>query len=80
MVVKTKSFEAVTVDITVAARRWPHRLHELTDAVLAPCLARPETRATTKDLVTALLCPLARKNRCPLAVQELAVLFPEQGW
>src|SRR5699024_11744022 len=47
--VKTTNPEAVAAHTTVAAQRWPHLLNELTDTVIDPHLARPETRATTRD-------------------------------
>lgn len=67
MVVKTTKKQAVAATTSVAARRWPHLLNELTDTVVDPHLPRPETRTTTRDLISALLAPLTRKNCWTLA-------------
>src|SRR5699024_539495 len=67
--VKTTNPEAVAAHTTVAAQRWPHLLNELTDTVIDPHLARPETRATTREVIGALLAPLTTKNCWSLAQQ-----------
>ena len=66
MVVKTTKSQAVAADISVATRRWPHRLNDLFHAI-SPRLARPETQHTAHDLIRGLLAPLARKNCWTLA-------------
>lgn len=67
MVVKTTKTQAVAAATSVAARRWPHLLNELTASVVNPHLARPETRATAHEVISALLAPLPRKNCWTLA-------------
>lgn len=67
MVVKTTNPEAVAAATSVAAQRWPHLLNQTIDTVLAPHLARPETRATACQVIRALLSPLTRKNCWTLA-------------
>ena len=67
MVVKTTNPEAVAAATSVAAQRWPHLLNETISTVVDPHLARPETRTTARDLITALLAPLTRKNCWTLA-------------
>lgn len=67
MVVKTKKKQAAAAATSVAAQRWPHLLNELTDTIIDPHLARPETRTTARDLIGALLAPLTTKNCWTLA-------------
>lgn len=69
MVVKTKNPEATAAHTTVAAKRWPHLLNELTNTVIDPHLARPETRTPTCEVIGALLAPLTTKNCWSLAQQ-----------
>ena len=67
MVVKTTKKQAVAAATSVAAQRWPHLLNETISTVVDPHLARPETRACARNLITALLAPLTRKNCWTLA-------------
>ncbi|WP_017578578.1 IS701 family transposase [Nocardiopsis kunsanensis] len=60
---------ATAADTSLAAQRWPHLLNELTNTVLDPNLARPETRTTAREVIGALLAPLATKNCWSLAQQ-----------
>ncbi|WP_235005931.1 IS701 family transposase [Nocardiopsis sp. JB363] len=64
---KTKNAQAAAAATSVAAQRWPHLLNQTIDTVLAPHLARPETRATARQVISALLSPLTRKNCWTLA-------------
>ncbi|WP_017613953.1 IS701 family transposase [Nocardiopsis salina] len=56
----------MAAELSVAARRWPHRLNDLIQTI-SPGLARPEPRRTVGDLLRGLLAPLARKNCWTLA-------------
>ncbi|GHC89727.1 transposase [Nocardiopsis terrae] len=56
----------MAADISVAARRWPHRLNDLIHTI-SDRLVRPETQHTAHDLLGGLLAPLARKNCWTLA-------------
>lgn len=67
MVVKTKKEQAAAAATSVAAQRWPRLLNTTIDTVVAPHPARPETRATAHDLITALSAPLPAKNCWTLA-------------
>ncbi|MEY9214803.1 SRSO17 transposase [Thermobifida halotolerans] len=67
MVVKTTNPEAVAAATTLAANRWPHLLNETTNTIIDPHLARPETRTSAREVIRALLAPLARKNCWTLA-------------
>src|SRR5690625_4013465 len=69
--VKTTNNEAVAAATSVAPQRWPRLLNELTDTVIDPHLARPETRATTREVIGSLLAPLTTKNCWSLAQQAL---------
>src|SRR5690625_4969572 len=57
---------AVAAELSVAARRWPHRLNEIIHTI-PPGLARPETRRTVGGFLRGLLALLARKNCWTLA-------------
>ncbi|GAB3729167.1 hypothetical protein GCM10027590_36700 [Nocardiopsis nanhaiensis] len=66
---KTKKKQAAAAATSVAAQRWPRLLNELTETVIDPHLARPETRTTARQVITCLLAPLTTKNCWTLAEQ-----------
>ena len=77
MVVKTKNAQAAAAATSVAAQRWPNLLNQTIDTVLALHLARPETRATARQVISALLSPLTRKNCWTLAEHRTPFPLPD---
>ena len=70
VVVRTQNSQVVAAATTLAAQRWPHLLNEITETIVDPHLVRPETRATTRQVIRALLAPLTAKNCWTLVVDE----------
>lgn len=59
----------MAADTSLAAQRWPHLLNDYLNTVIAPHLARPETRATAGATIRALLAPLTTKDCWTLVEQ-----------